>query len=145
MMVDFKQRKSMVQAEFDQVMGAYPSDLSGIIEKIPYGGDAYERKAILMRTMAKECPIHIFPHYPFAFEMDYGQPRDHAFFSIGQTCCNKSGVDFTPLENLRELYSVRNNLGGFNNYTDIQHRTINHKRLLEKGYSGVYEECLELN
>lgn len=141
---DFRQMKPMIQREFDEVLCHYPTDLSHIAQKIPIGGDAYDRKRILIETAAKECPVHVFPHYPFAFELDFGQVRSMCYMALGFECTLRSGVDFSPIREFRSRV-FECNMGSFNDYYDYLHRTIDHDRLLSVGYRGAYEECEQLN
>ena len=80
---NFQQMKPVIQREFDDIFENYPTDLSFIREKIPVGGDPYERKRIIVENASEFCPVHIFAHYPFAFEMDMGEPREVCYIGIG--------------------------------------------------------------
>ncbi len=144
MKFDFQQMKPIIQHDLDAVLENYPTDLSHIEEKIPAGGDPYARKRITVETAAVYCPVHIFFHYPFAFEVDVGEPRHVCYMGIGNRCRDKSGVDFAPLEDFRQLLG-RHGLGSFNDYSDHIHRTLDHDRLLAIGWRGVYEECVQYN
>ena len=79
----FQQMKPIIQREFDEVFDLYPTDMSALRSMIPTGGDAYERKRIIIGNAAEMCPVHIFPHYPFAFEMDMGEVREVCYFGVG--------------------------------------------------------------
>lgn len=141
---NFQQMKTVIQREFDDVLENYPTDLSFIRDKIPVGGDPYERKRIIAENASEFCPLHLFPHYPFAFELDMGEPRDVCYIGIGNECRNRSGVDFLPLHAFRDILK-EHNLGSFNDYSDHLHRTLDHDKLLTVGFRGVYKECLRLN
>ncbi len=141
---DFQFMKPVIQREFDEILDQYPTDLTKIRERIPAGGDAYERKRIILGSAAEVCPVHLFPHYPFAFEIDVGEVRHVCYVGIGNLCRSLSGVDFSPLHRFRQRISACN-LGSFNDYTDHVHRTLDHDKLLGVGFSGVYEECVRLN
>lgn len=141
---NFQEMKPVIQREFDAVLEQYPTDFSGFRSKIPVGGDPYARKRMIVQTAARECPVHVFPHYPFAFEIDVGEPRHVCYVGIGNMCRSNSGVDFSPLHTFRQRI-FRCNLGSFNDYTDHIHRTLDHKKLLDVGFRGVYEECARLN
>lgn len=140
----FHQLKSVIQEEFDAVLDHYPSDLSFVSKAVPLGADAYTRKLQLVTAAAKNCPIHIFDHYPFAFEIDCGQIRNYCHDGIGRLCKEYSGVDFSSLTTLR-AWLTEKNLGSFNDYTDFLHRTLDHDKLLSMGFKGVYEECQRYN
>jgi len=141
---DFRQMKPVIQQEMDEILDQYPVDLHHITDKIPLGGDAWERKRILVESAAEECPVHIFPHYPFAFELAAGEKRDVCYIGVGNECYRKSGMDFSPLHDFRHLLD-ESHLGAFNDYTDFLHGTCDHDKLLEKGFRGVYEDCMALN
>ena len=66
MRFDFQQMKPVIQREFDEVMDLYPTDMEHLISQIPEGGDPYIRKEVIFRLAAEHCPVHVFPHYPFA-------------------------------------------------------------------------------
>lgn len=136
--------KPLIQREFDDILDLYPTDLNHIREKVPVGGDAYARKRAILENAAELCPVHIFPHYPFAFEMDMGESRQVCYVGLGNLCRERSGVDFSPLHRLFRRVSACN-LGNMGNYTDPLHRTLDHEKLLAKGFSGVYNDCVRLN
>ena len=144
MIFDFAKTRPILQAEFDAVMEHYPTDFSAITDEIPTGGDPWVRKLAVIPAAAERCPVHIFPHYPFAYEIDCGRGRDYIGRSVGDLCREKSGVDFSPLWQFRQTI-LTNNLGSFNDYTDYLHRTVDHNKLLACGFSGVYKDCVRLN
>lgn len=141
---DFQQMKPLIQQDMDAVLAAYPTDFEHIRAGIPTGGDAYARKRAILDAAAQLCPVHIFPHYPFAFEVDVGEPRHVCYVGIGNLCRDKSGVDFAPVRELNQLLRTRA-LGSYNDYSDHIHRTLDHDKLLAVGFRGVYEECERLN
>lgn len=141
---DFQQMKPVIQREFDDVFDLYPTDLSALRNMIPVGGDAYERKKTIIGNAAEMCPVHIFPHYPFAFEMDMGEVREVCYFGIGNESQKRSGVDFSPLHEMSRVLGEEN-LARTSNYTDFIHRTLDHDKLLRVGFRGAWEECARLN
>ena len=141
---NFQQMKPIIQREFDEIYEKYPTDMTAQRDIIPIGGDAYERKRIIIGNAAEMCPIHIFPHYPFAYEMDMGEARHVCYVGIGNECLRRSGVDLEPFfEFGRELNEL--NLSRFGYFTDFLHRTLDHDKLLRVGFRGAWEECAELN
>lgn len=141
---NFKQMKPVIQREFDAVFDKYPTDMSHIRAMIPTGGDAYARKLAIVKNAAELCPVHVFPHYPFAYEIDVGSVREICYVGIGNECYYRCGVDFGPLQALKRQMA-ENNLGHFNDYFDFYHGTLDHDKLLKAGFRGVYEECARLN
>ena len=141
---DFQTMKPIIQQEFDAILDFCPTNLDSVRSLVPNGGDPYVRKLAIVETAAEKCPVRLFGHYPFAFEIDVGEPRHVTYVGIGNLCAAMSGVDFSPLYDFRALLN-RNNLGNFNDYTDHLHRTLNHDKLLASGFRGVYEDCLALN
>lgn len=141
---DFQTMKPIIQRDFDAALDFYPTDLNYIRERIPTGGDPYVRKLAIIETAAEECPVRLFGHYPFAFEIDVGEPRHVCYVGLGNLCFSRSGVDLSPLYRFREIVS-ENGLGSFNDYTDHLHRTLDHDKLLAVGFRGVYEDCADRN
>lgn len=141
---DFQKRKSIIQENFDRILDKEPADMGDIIAHTPVGGDPYVRKLAIIEKAARECPTKIFEQYPFAFEIDFGEKREICYVGVGKQCYLKSGVDMSPLQQLR-MDLDKWNLGKFNNYTDFLHRTLDHDKLLAVGFRGVYEECLAAN
>ncbi len=141
---DFQAMKSTLQHDFDVVLENYPTDLSSIRERIPWGGDVYERKLAIVETAAEECPMRLFGHYPFAFEIDVGEPRNVCYVGIGNLCPDRSGVDKSALWMFNDRIRSAN-LATCGDYTDHLHRTLDHDKLLAVGFRGVYEDCVRLN
>ena len=144
MKFDFQQMKPVIQQEFDEIFDSYPTNLDFIREKIPAGGDPIERKRIILELASSQCPVHIFPHYPFAFEMDMGEERDVTYYGVGNESRFRCGVDFSALRAFSEL-SGRIAVCFLSNYSDHIHRTLDHQLLLSSGFRGVYERCEALN
>jgi len=144
MRFDFQAMKPVIQKSFDDILAFYPTDLQALADRVPSGGDPYVRKTAILRQAAENCPVHIFPHYPFAFEIDVGTRREFFHQAFGSLCRNKSGVDFSPLHGLRSAMGSCG-LGTFNDYTDYLHCTVDHDKLLSCGFSGVYADCMLLN
>lgn len=141
---NFRQMKPVIEREFDAVFDPYPTDLGAWIKEIPEGGDSYARKRMIVEGAAEHCPVHLIAHFPFAYEIDMGEPRDVCFFGVGNECFRKSGVDFSPLYAFRSAMS-EHNTGSFTYFTDFLHGTLNHDKLLREGFRGVYETCVKLN
>ena len=141
---DFQSMKPLIQKDFDAVMDLYPTDMTMIRDRVPFGGDVMTRKLAIIRAAVELCPVHVFDHYPYAFEIDGGGDRGYCHYGIGWLCQERSGADLSALHAYREKIS-RNNLGSFGNYTDNLHRTIDYDKLLSMGFKGVYEECETYN
>ncbi|MBQ2956563.1 MAG: hypothetical protein IJE08_08895 [Clostridia bacterium] len=141
---NFQQMKPVIQKDFDDILDNYPTDLSRITDLIPVGGDPYERKRIIVENAAELCPVHLFGHYPFAFEIDVGEVREVCYYGIGNECYRRSGVDFSALSALTKAVNEQN-MGSAHNFTDFIHRTLDHDKLLREGFKGVYETCARLN
>ena len=117
MTFDFQAMRPLIQAEFDEVCASYPTDMSAIVDRVPEGGDELERKLMFVELGVEECPVHIFRHYPFAFEVDVGEVRDCTAFGVAKHCVAKSGVDFGPLRAFQsEMHA--SGLCSFNDFTD---------------------------
>ena len=140
----FQQMKPVIARDFDEILCHYPTDLHKIDEMIAAATDVWERKLAVIETAARECDVHLFAHYPFAFELDFGERRDCCYFGIGNHCAAYNGLDQTELNGLRSEVS-RRGLGSIGNYTDFLHNTTDHDKLLSVGFRGIYEECERLN
>lgn len=140
----FQEMKPIIQQDFDHILASYPTDLSSLKNSFPVGGDPYVRKTVILETAAASCPVRLFAHYPFAFAIDVGEPREVGYVGIGNMCQNNSDVDFNPLFDFFRT-AREHSLGSFNHYTDFIHRTLDHDKLLTMGFRGVYEECLAYN
>ena len=144
MTFDFQVIKPLIQQDFDAVMDHYPTDMQMIRDRVPTGGSAMERKLAIIRAAVELCPVHVFDHYPFAFEIDGGGDRGYCHYGVGWLCQERSGADYSALAAFRDILN-RNNLGSLGNYTDNLHRTIDYDKLLAGGFRGVYEECEKWN
>ena len=133
---DFQQMKNIMQQEFDSVLDTYPTDMSAVEAEVPFDTDPFVRKRAIFQAVLKYCNIHIFPHYPFAFEIDCGQIRDLCHNGIGRLSREKSGIDFAPLSEFNRIIN-QNALGTFNDFTDYLHRTLDHDLLLKCGFRGI--------
>ena len=141
---DFQAMKPLIQKDMDDILESYPTDLNHIREKIPFGGDPYVRKLAIIETAAEECPVRLFGHYPFAFELDVGEARHVCYIGLGNLCYQRSGADFSSLHAFRSIVG-EHRLGTCGDFTDHLHRTMDHDKLLAVGFRGVYEECERYN
>ena len=140
----FQQMKPVIQRDFDEILCHYPTDVSRIDAVIAAADGVWGRKMAVIETAARECDVHLFAHYPFAFELDFGERRDCCYFGVGNHCAAYNGLDQTELAALRSEVSSRG-LGSVGNYWDFLHNTTDHDKLLSVGFRGVYEECERLN
>ena len=140
----FQQMKSVIQQDFDNILCHYPTDLSAIDALIAAADTVWERKMVAIETAAQACDVHLFAHYPFAFELDFGERRDCCYFGIGNHCAHYNGLDRTALDRLSAVVGARG-LGSAGNYWDFLHNTTDHDKLLAVGFRGIYEECERLN
>ena len=89
----FQQMKPVIQQDFDEILCHYPTDLHEIDEIIAAAGSVWERKLAVIETAARVCDVHLFAHYPFAFELDFGERRDCCYYGIGNHCAAYNGLD----------------------------------------------------
>ena len=144
MNLDFKQMKPILQAEYDRIMDTYPTDMSLIDQRILRGVNGYLRQLSIMEAAAELCPVHLIRYYPFACELDVGEPRGYVWQGLGQRCLQYSGVDFSGLHEFNARIREEH-IASFNHFTDFYHGTMDHDLLLEVGFSGVWERCRQLN
>ncbi|MBR5868797.1 MAG: pyruvate formate lyase family protein, partial [Clostridia bacterium] len=141
---DFQSMKAIIAREFDEVMEHYPTDMTMVSERVPVGGDPLERKLTIVRAAVELCPVHLFDHYPYAFEIDGGGDRGYCHYGVGWLHQEKSGVDFGPLQQITDELREKL-LAHIGYYTDQLHRTMDYDKLLAVGFKGVYEECERYN
>ncbi|MBQ7983477.1 MAG: hypothetical protein IJ302_07900, partial [Clostridia bacterium] len=141
---NFREMKPVIQQDMDDILQNYPTDLSHIRAQVPADGDPYTRRTAIIELTAAQSDVHIYPHYPFAFELDMGVVRDNGYSGIGDLCLEGSGADFGDLHAMSSLVH-RNGLGSFGRYTDVLHNTLDHDKLLSVGFRGVWEECEAYN
>lgn len=137
----FNDIKGMIQADFDAVYSRYPTQLA---RKPIKSDDPYKIKNDIYEIYANACPVHIFPHYPYYFEVDTGSVRYGWNGGLGQCCFGGSGVDFAPLRAFMKEYNAAG-LVRINDYNDYYHRSYGYEKLLKAGLRGIYEECEKLN
>ncbi|MBQ7300412.1 MAG: hypothetical protein IJW77_11305 [Clostridia bacterium] len=140
----FQEMKPVMQADMDAVLQNYPTDLGYIRAQVPADGEPYTRRTAIIELTAAQSDVHIYPHYPFAFELDMGVVRDNGYSGIGDYCFETSGADMGPLHDLMAKVNAAG-LGSISRYTDTLHNTLDHDKLLSVGFRGVYEECEAYN
>ena len=105
MKFNFQEMKPILQKDFDDILASYPTDMSQLRSRIPVGDDAYLRKQAILEAAAELCPVRLFRHYPFAFEVDMGEVREVCYVGVGNLCQSHSGVDFSSLHSFSQLLS----------------------------------------
>jgi len=77
----FLNEREQFEHELDLHYAAYPSDLSHVEDELDEQSARhpewlpYRRKAMVYEVLASRCPIKLFRHFPFYFELDVGKPR----------------------------------------------------------------------
>ena len=83
----FHEERSEFELELEAYYGKFPADMSYPEEMVAIERhmDAvsarhpewlpYRRKALMYETIAAQCPVEVFRHYPFYYEIDTGRPR----------------------------------------------------------------------
>jgi len=142
---DFAAMKPVLQAEYDRVMDAYPTDMSEVTACFQKGGDGYARKLAIIEAAAELCPVRLIRYYPFACELDVGEPRGVVWKGLGQRCLEDSGADFTELFSFNTMLREKAHIASFNHFSDFFHSTMDHDLLLSSGFKGVWERCRKLN
>lgn len=78
----FAENRSQFEQELEDYYSNYPSDLSALEAELHAHSAAHpewlpaERKAAAYAVIAERCPVHVFRHFPFYFELDTGRRRD---------------------------------------------------------------------
>ena len=79
--MSFADEKALFEQEMDNYYGALNTDVSQMEDNLHAESSRhpewlpYQRKAFGYRWIAERCPIHIFRHCPFYFEIDTGRHR----------------------------------------------------------------------
>ena len=107
MKYDFQTMKPILQKDFDDVLAAYPTDMSQLRSRIPVGGNAYLRKQAILEAAAELCPVRLFRHYPFAFEADMGEVREVCYVGVGNLILGYRAGDLPAVRPRKENYIYR--------------------------------------
>ena len=79
--MSFFTERPLFEAELDNHYAGYPSDLSALERDLQELGAQNpdwpppRRKAAGYQILSQRCPVHVFRHFPFYFELDVGKPR----------------------------------------------------------------------
>jgi trans-4-hydroxy-L-proline dehydratase len=80
--MSFSSERRDFERELDTYYAAYPADVSDIEREILERSDlhpdwsVYRRKAMGYGIIAARCPVKVFRHFPFAFELATGRARN---------------------------------------------------------------------
>lgn len=80
--MSFREERNDFEREIDAYYGAFPVDLSQlereIVEENALHPDwsTFRRKALGYRVIAARCPVKLFRHFPFSFELTTGRQRN---------------------------------------------------------------------
>ncbi|MFO7955858.1 MAG: pyruvate formate lyase family protein [Candidatus Brocadiia bacterium] len=79
--IRFTDERAEFERELDEYYSTYPTDMSEVEAEMdrvsaehPEWGPC-RRKAIIYETVAELCPVKVFRHFPFYYELDTGLPR----------------------------------------------------------------------
>jgi formate C-acetyltransferase len=81
MTMRFTDERAEFERELDDYYSTYPTDISEIEAEVDRISDEHpdwgpcRRKAIIYQVAAERCPVKVFRHYPFFFELDTGLDR----------------------------------------------------------------------
>jgi trans-4-hydroxy-L-proline dehydratase len=79
--MSFSEERALFSRELDGYYSCYPSDSTELLRDMRTASAqhpdwfSYQHKALTYEFMASACPVKIFRHIPFYFELDVGKPR----------------------------------------------------------------------
>jgi formate C-acetyltransferase len=79
--MSFAAERARFEAELETFYGQYPADVSAIKDELHAVSarhpewSPYARKIVGYEAIAARCPVTVFRHFPFYFELDTGRPR----------------------------------------------------------------------
>lgn len=151
-MINFSKNRAALQAEFDAYYGGCPYDCSAEQAQLDRWYDAaanktvYERKALVYRGAAELCPVQIFDHSPFYYEIRSGRERNtsqngfppgpglEGWYMRKHLVLNEPFVDYIKTYEKQDLV-----WGGV--FSDHAHHTVGYDTLLRIGYSGIEQDA----
>jgi len=77
----FLDERRQFEQELDAFYATYPSDVSHILREMDEASaqhpewSPYRRKAMVYEIIAAQCPVKVFRHFPFYFEINTGKQR----------------------------------------------------------------------
>ena len=77
----FIDERAAFEQEFDAYYASMPNDVSGIERHLADafaaepGLSSYRGKTIVYEAISERCPVHVFRHFPFCYEVGVGKPR----------------------------------------------------------------------
>ncbi|MGI6335893.1 MAG: pyruvate formate lyase family protein [Eubacteriales bacterium] len=145
--MDFTANRAALYQEMDAVYRTYPTDTAALREKYDVQSarlSPYGRKLLLYRIAIRNCPVHIFPHCPFYYEMDVGKNRNAWMGGFCNYVRETSDVDMTDFHARMKDRNMRNlTMGG--SFADFDHRVPGYDNLLRGGLRGLCKEAERLN
>ncbi|HOF61773.1 MAG TPA: pyruvate formate lyase family protein [Candidatus Latescibacteria bacterium] len=77
----FREERAAFEHEFEAYYSTLPNDVTDIRRRLDLESAAnpewtpYRLKTLLYETIARECPVKVFRHFPFFYEIGVGKPR----------------------------------------------------------------------
>ena len=77
----FREERAAFEHEFEAYYSALPNDVAHLQSRLDLESAShpewtpYRLKALLYETIARECPVKVFRHFPFFYEIGVGKPR----------------------------------------------------------------------
>ena len=151
-MIDFLKNRDALKDELDVYYSACPYDCSAEQAQLDRWYDAaasktvYERKALVYRGAAELCPVQIFDHSPFYYEIRSGRERNtsqngfppgpglEGWYMRKHLALNAPFVDYIQTYEKQDLV-----WGGV--FSDHAHHTVGYDTLLRIGYSGIEQDA----
>lgn len=145
----FSQEREAFERELDAFYATYPSnirDLNNLMtEESGRHPDwsSYRRKTLIYDTAAEHCPVHLFRHSPFYFELEAGRERTRWGFSgVGAWLKNTPfGKEYEQNGNAwKKRWDAFVRFNGRTD-TDLDHHCAGYDNVLRLGLNGLIAQA----
>lgn len=142
--LSFDKYRDSFYEEFEEYYAAYPLDMSKEKKEMPgkqeYVKPCDEKKRVY--EMIQNCPVHIFKHFPFYFEVCTGRARNGLTASFppepglgGEMMRNHCEIE-QEFFDFRDYYRDKNLFISYF-FTDFAHHCVGYEKVLKLGINGI--------
>ena len=143
---NLRQELDAYYSTFDNAEGPLLTGLAAALDDHP-DQSAYAQKGRMYDFLCTQCPIKLFRHLPFFFEISSGRPRFSwsGFQSpVGNFLHNRTADRWlTPYEQLLAPDRAEGYLNNWNNPVGFDHHCAGYDNLLRSGLAGIIAKAEE--
>lgn len=146
--IPFSSERALFAREMDAYYGSPALDISGWLRDLGAAGarcpdeSPFKKKILGYRLIAERCPVHVFRHCPFYFELNTGRPRtDLGYGGLG--CWMKQQPAAQAIRDEAARWWQPCNAAGLSEgwlVTDDNHHTMDYGKVLTSGCNGIIRE-----